>query len=258
MRVLTQQQHDEYFAQGFTIIEKLLDDSELERLRERLRLAALGKLDAGVKIGMERGLTAEPVHGADPLLRVRKVSNLARHDSYFRGLVSQERLVGVACDLLGDQIRYIGDEAQLKPAKQGSPHPWHQDEPYFKEMAVPIATIWIAVDQATEANGCMQVVPGSHLEGIVARGDEKRFWLTDDEVDTSSAVSAILDPGSALVFHSRLLHGSGPNTTEQPRRSMICRYADVSALTDRQQSIFDQYGVVLDDASVPEIFHPVL
>ena len=124
-------------------------------------------------------------------------------------------------------------------------------------MAVPIVTIWIAVDRATMANGCMQAIPCSHLHGLEDRKDPTRFWLTEDELDTSDAVHLELKPGGALVFHSRLLHGSGPNTTDHYRRSMICRYCDVSNLTDRQKEVFDQYGVVLEDAETPAIFHPV-
>lgn len=257
MRILTQQQADHYHEQGYVIIDKLIDADKIAGLAEHLRLAALGKLGPGVTIGRERGLTGEATSDEDALLRVRKVSNLARHDEFFRDLVANDHLVSIGRDLLGDEIRYLGDEAQLKPARYGSPHPWHQDEPYFKEMAIPIATIWISVDRATQANGCMQVIPKSHLSGIVERKDERRFWLTDDEVDTSAAVHAELEAGGALIFHSRLLHGSGPNQTDHCRRSMICRYGDVSTLSEHQKSVFDQYGVVLDGPAMHEIFQPV-
>ncbi len=253
---LTPQQIRTYHEQGFVIVEKLLDDATVARIGERLRLAALGKLDPGIRIGRERNLTEQPTPDTDPLLTVRKVSELARHDEGFRAIADDDRLVGAARDLIGDNIRYFGDEAQLKPAHFGSPHPWHQDEPYFKDMAVPVVTIWIAVDRATEANGCMQVIPGSHLKGVVERKTH-RFFLADDEVDTSGAVHAELEPGGALLFHSRLLHGSGPNRTDKSRRSMICRYCDVSNLTDVQRSAFPEFGVVLDDPKAPAIFQPL-
>ena len=91
--------------------------------------------------------------------------------------------------------------------------------------------------------------PGYHdLMGFGRRKVEMSY----DEVEALVTYQV-----GALVFHSRLLHGSGPNTTDHYRRSMICRYCDVSNLTDRQKEVFDQYGVVLEDAEAPAIFRPV-
>ena len=97
--------------------------------------------------------------------------------------------------------RYIGAEVSIframfmnKPAHQGTVLPWHQDvgEGWGLDRN-PIITIWTALDDATSANGCMQIVPGSHKFGVinpqhfVSEADQARYTPAENVIDVEAA-----------------------------------------------------------------------
>ncbi len=86
----------------------------------------------------------------------------------------------------------------------------------------------IGVDEATVANGCLHIVPGSHKLGNLK---VKRYaqGQVEEQVDVSQAVALEASPGDVVMFTSYTVHGSKPNTTDQPRRSYINGYVRVSA-----------------------------
>src|SRR5438309_968787 len=62
-------------------------------------------------------------------------------------------------------VRLYHDQGRYKPALHGDEVPWHQDNGYWKLEPPGAASCWIALDDATLENGCMWVIPGSHLVG---------------------------------------------------------------------------------------------
>lgn len=246
------EQMQEYIENGFFIVRRLVAPEPLRELAEHLDRAALGKLSPGIFVQVEPEVQKSGAATGHPLDRVRKVAHLAKNDPFFRSFVSQDRILGLMRGILGANIRYFGDEAQLKPPFLGSAHPWHQDAPYFHPEPFPCATVWIAVDPATRENGCMEVIPGGHKKGILPRRTGQA-WFEDGELDISQAVPACLEPGDALVFHVLLPHGSGPNRTSLRRRSMIARYVNVDALSASQAHVVIKNGG-LEKASA---LHPI-
>ena len=145
-------------------------------------------------------------------------------------------------DILGDNLRFFGDEAQLKPAFYGSAHAWHQDAPYFFLTPLPVATVWIAVDEATPENGCLQVVPGLHRQGILKHPSPNQPWFDVGEFDSTDAVPVVLNAGDALFFHLCLPHGSDPNKSSNRRRSLILRYINVDRITPDMIPLVERHG----------------
>lgn len=130
-----------------------------------------------------------------------------------------------------------------KPPQLGSEKPWHQDlafaPPGFDTATHSVVTVWVAVDPATEDNGCLQFVPGSHRHGLLPHhGDLERgpdqpplAGAVEPHADPDRlfpgvpAVSVPLAPGSAVAFDGRVLHRSAPNTTTaQPRTAISYVY----------------------------------
>ena len=92
-----------------------------------------------------------------------------------------------------------------------------------------MASCLIAISPANRANGCLQVISGSHKLGRVEHvtvGDQ--FQAEPQRVAAALSrmdlVYCEMQPGDALFFHANLLHRSDANTSEQPRLSMICCY----------------------------------
>lgn len=126
--------------------------------------------------------------------------------------------------------------------KAGSPEiTWHQGTTFLMEQAYKPAMepadkrdifeigIWLAIDDANAANGCMQVVPGSHRDiGTIRLSGTKQFldarFEADTQPDPRDLVSLPCRPGEFVIFTERLIHGSEPNRSPHPRMSFVFRY----------------------------------
>jgi non-heme Fe2+,alpha-ketoglutarate-dependent halogenase len=119
-------------------------------------------------------------------------------------------------------IKYPSDEAYVG---------WHQDGRYWAMLSDQVVTAWIALSPSTRHNGCLLVVPGSHRRGllphregvsstnILSRQQEVALDITDTEVRRLE-----LSPGEFSLHHVNLVHGSGPNETNQKRVGFVIRY----------------------------------
>jgi len=116
----------------------------------------------------------------------------------------------------------------LKPAHHGSIHALHQDSAYWPVTPPRLITVSIALTDSTPENGCFQVIPGSHKCGLQKWGliaQKQDGKLTDrDDIDTSKLMEVPLKAGTALCFHSLLVHGSGPNRSPRPRSTALYAY----------------------------------
>ncbi len=143
-----------------------------------------------------------------------------------------ERVVRSAEKLLGGEVYHYHSKMILKDPKVGGAWAWHQDYGYWYQNGVlfPLLTsVFIAVDPCTRANGCLQVLKGSHhagrvnhvLTGDQAGADRERV---DELAKRLELVYVEMEPGDALWFHCNLLHRSDQNKSDLPRWSMICCY----------------------------------
>ena len=89
--------------------------------------------------------------------------------------------------------------------------------------------VWIARDPATLENGCMHVIPGTHLKGPQPHIHKRDCQIPDERVDVEHDVVVPLAPGGALFFSSLLHHGTPPNNSNQRRRALQFHYAALSA-----------------------------
>ena len=246
-----------YEDDGYFIARNLVPLELRELLAARLDSAARGELDQQIYRQIEPVVKRSGRDTGDPIDYVRKVQKLAEHDRFFAEFVTNSRLLSMIHGLYGENIRYFGDEAQLKPALVGSAHPWHQDAPYFHKDPMDVVTVWIAVDDATRENGCIEVIPGAHKRGILPRPDPNKPWFETGELDVSEAVHAEISAGDALVFDVLLPHGSGPNVSKHRRRSMICRYVNLDTVRPDQWDVVTKHGVLSNDPAAHSIFAPV-
>jgi phytanoyl-CoA hydroxylase len=128
--------------------------------------------------------------------------------------------------LIGPGHRMIQDMALIKPPFHGSEKPWHQDTAYFDWTPLGgVIGVWIALDEATVENGCMQVIPGSHLDGPVPHFHVRDCQVADDRVRVDRAHVVPLDPGGVLFFSGLIHHGTPPNLSGDRRRALQYHYA---------------------------------
>ena len=143
------------------------------------------------------------------------------------------RVVGVIEALLGGEIYHWQSKLTAKNASDGGAWEWHQDYGYWYHngcLYPHMSSVMIALDPCVEANGCLQVLRGSHQMGRIdhirdaggqVNADPQRIAWAESRHER---VLCELEPGDALFFHCNTLHSSAPNTSNQRRWALLFCY----------------------------------
>ena len=204
---------------GYVLIPELFSQ------RETQLLVRYAKQDQAVAA---RATTRSDSQGGQTKL------SLSNHleDNLYSVVVRSQRVVGNMEKFLGDEVYHYHHKMMLKEPFVGGAWEWHQDYGYWYDFGClypTMASCFIAVDQCTRANGCLQVIPRSHSLGRM--NHMKVGGQTGADPERVEAVLKRLPveyvemkPGDALFFHGNLLHRSDQNTSPDPRWSLICCY----------------------------------
>ncbi|BEL07201.1 hypothetical protein Q0Z83_053920 [Actinoplanes sichuanensis] len=224
--------HAAYFKEnGFTVVRGLLSASEVAECGAEVDrvMATWNELPNVRVIGKRNPLAPsydlEDQKAPDGSPVVRKLTGFAALSPVLESnLIQHPALLDVLHQVLGPRIELYRDALMLKSALVGQEKPWHQDAVYWPFRPMSLVSAMIAIDPSTLANGCLQVVPGSHLE---VADHEKINW--ELQVDPAScepdSVYLPLEPGDCLVFHSLILHASENNRSTDQRRVSITSYS---------------------------------
>ncbi len=135
--------------------------------------------------------------------------------------------------LIGRDIALFASHYICKPGGDGLQVLWHQDGSYWPLKPMDVITIWLAVDASTPENGCMRVIPGSHLGTLIPHRAHQKpavlgSELPEQGLDTTSAVDLVLEPGDISIHHPLLIHGSSANNSPRRRCGLTIRYIPTS------------------------------
>ena len=148
-------------------------------------------------------------------------------------LVSHPRVLATVEEVLGPDLLLLGSHFFCKqPGLADSYVSWHQDVTYWGLNPPMAVTLWLSIDGADVENGCMRVIPRSHLGGLLPHGkaQTKGNLLSVNQeidlslVDESHAVDIELPPGSASLHHGMTIHGSNPNRSTRRRCGLTMRF----------------------------------
>jgi phytanoyl-CoA hydroxylase len=162
-------------------------------------------------------------------------------------LLTNPRLLDVVESLVGPEIlsnpiqhaRIKPPLASVRTAETAAvvATPWHQDQAVHTPDAddTGMVTVWVAVTDATKANGCLRVLPGSHRHGLLPHQFGPTAIAADpDTIPPGQPAAAEVSAGGVVLMTSRTLHGSYENTTDdQVRFSFDIRYQPVGRPTGR-------------------------
>ncbi|GBC94365.1 hypothetical protein HRbin16_00146 [bacterium HR16] len=133
-----------------------------------------------------------------------------------------------AAQLLGGAVRFWHDQLFCKPPKQGGVVAWHQDYSYWtRTQPQAHLTCWIGLDDATQENGALMYIPGSHrwnllpITGLAGDMEAIMSVLTDEQRAQFHPVTVELKKGECSFHHALVVHGSGVNRSERPRRATV-------------------------------------
>ena len=225
-------QQKQWDEDGFFIIPGFagpdVGEAMLERVVEISRAANGRIVHDGFIVAPEQNLAGALGDAADAEHRVSKIFRLHR-DGPFRSFIESPRILGIGRSLLGPRIDCFLSQFIFKnPDAWGQP--WHQDSFYFPFDRAPQVGFWLAVTEATLANGCLWVLPGSHREPIHKHGPDSRpnanvGYVEIVDCDFSEELPVTMSPGDLLVFHSHLMHRSKDNGSDGLRAAMVYHMA---------------------------------
>ena len=224
-KALTVAQINDYNESGYISPVDIFSASEAAANRE--------EFDFLITAAQEVGHSGYSVHSCH-------LYRKAVHD-----LVTDKRILDCIEDLLGPNVVCWGTHFLSKMPGDGKRLSWHQDASYWAFSVSKTVTVWLAIDDADEENGAMQVVPGSHLHGQIpfersTAEEQNILGQTVHEVERfgGAPVSINLKAGQMSLHSDLLLHGSSPNTSDRRRCGLTIPYAptDVRALNHWNQN----------------------
>jgi len=176
-------------------------------------------------------------------------------------LLRSNRMVNSVAKLLDSDslVCHFHTKLMQKEPKVGGAWEWHQDYGYWykNQFLFPdqLVSVMIALTEANKANGCIQVIKGSHKLGRLNHGFAGEqvgadMVMVEHALKTMEHVYVEIQPGDALFFHSNLLHRSEANTSDKPRWSIISCYNSLSnpAYNDESTSWKEPIQIVPDNA----------
>ncbi len=215
----SEEQLRDYRADGFLCVAQLFDSEEIQIIRQTAKADRAIEEDVLERADGEGGTTR------------LQLWNTAGDDLYGR-IARLPRIVRPMEQLLDGEVYYYHSKMNFKEPHTGGAWAWHQDYGYWYNngcLYPLMASCLIAIDQATQQNGCLQVLAGSHLIGRIDHtkvGDQT--GADPERVEQACAhhklVHCELAAGDAIFFHCNLLHRSDQNTSPHPRWSYICCY----------------------------------
>ncbi|HZZ76375.1 MAG TPA: phytanoyl-CoA dioxygenase family protein [Puia sp.] len=165
----------------------------------------------------------------------------------FGYLTRSEKMVHGVQQLLGNSaaVCHFHSKLMQKEPRVGGAWEWHQDYGYWykNQFMFPdqLISVMVALTPANKANGCLQVIKGSHKIGRVNHGFAGEqvgadMEMVNNALKTMDLVYTELEPGDALFFHSNILHRSEANLSDHARWSIISCYSLQSNLAYNETS----------------------
>ena len=254
---LTDDELAAYHEHGYVRLGKVAPDDEINALCQRIDDIMLGKIRYDKMLMQLCPSAGKPELSTQTkvfkgsTLKYRKVQDLEQ-DPLFLPYIQHPLFRDITRKIIGDEVSAFRTMFFNKPAGQGVPINWHQDGAGGWKLSIPPkVTIWTALDATSVANGCLQIIPGSHKSMIPENGDllspEERAIHAPDE----KRLYLEMEMGEVVLLHNWTLHRSEVNTTNRPRRAFSVCYVDAATYraTTRQHfpKIFPEYVPVADE-----------
>lgn len=208
---------------GYWIAPRLFDEATVAAAREHMAMVVGGTY--------ERGEAPQVVcRLAESDKALRKIDNSWWADSVIAAVVTSPFLGHIAAELLGVEEIYLWhDQLLWKPGGSGTVGNvgWHQDKHYWTSSSgTDMVTAWVAMDDIHEAIGPMRFLRGSNHWDVLGEGNyfDGDLQSQRERIEAIGMpwdeVPALMSAGQASFHHCKTFHGSGPNTTQGPRRSL--------------------------------------
>jgi phytanoyl-CoA hydroxylase len=159
---------------------------------------------------------------------------------FMRDYVRHPAWKGLAEALVGEEANAQEPEWFNKPAGTVHVTPPHQDNYYFNLKPANVVTIWMALDDVDDENGCLRYVPGSHLRGVRTHEASRVLGFSQGisdygPEDEDREVRIHLAPGDVVAHHGNTIHRADANRSPtRNRRAFAMVYRGISCRRDEE------------------------
>ncbi|TGO03357.1 hypothetical protein PN36_08175 [Candidatus Thiomargarita nelsonii] len=213
---LTHQQIQFFHKESYIAVGPLVDESKTQQLKNTFSQ-------------LQRQWAQEQGESLEDYCRVlSQWTNLWKQHLLFEAQIHHANITAIARQLLGvSEIQLFHDHLISKPPVHSKAVPWHQDYAFWPVDKPRALSAWLALDDVTEKSGCLEFLPGAHLDGEQAPQD---FLGSDkDWGERQTEVRKVPVPAGWVIFHNCLSwHMTAPNQTHQERCAFICIYMDAN------------------------------
>jgi hypothetical protein len=248
--------HELFQDQGYVRLGQVASDEDLRALQLRIDGIMLGRVryeHMRLQLFDETtGQLRRTMGNEVSSLSYRRIDDLEQ-DPHFLKYLQQPLFESICRRYVGDRVSVFRSMFMNKPAHWTQELPWHQDVGSGWGIdSNPVVAVWTALDAATRENGAVQVVPGSHRDGVI----NERHFLSEEQWTVLTQEADVVDlevaAGEVILLHNLLVHRSGTNPTSSPRRAFSVTYMDAETRTlDTGQTFPVVFGQgALEPASV--------
>ena len=215
-KFFSQEDIDCFYENGFVVLENAFSPSEVKEVIDQIDpyeynvTEALRGLDGG-KFLISR---AE---------EITFTTHLVTQSEILKQFSMHKVFSDVCRDLIGPNVRLYWDQAVYKKPGTEDEFPWHQDNGYTFIQPQAYLTCWVALTDTDDTNGCPCVLPGLHKKGTLHH--ETTDLGYEIPLDSENSLTLPLKAGSIAIFSSLTPHRTGPNLSNEIRKSYILQYA---------------------------------
>lgn len=242
-RVLTRKQRESYFETGYILLERLIPDEWVEKLRKVTeemvdRSRALEKSDT--VWDLDKGHTADTP-------RLRRLSSPNDHHPLYWEYASQSILPDVIADLVGQDVKFHHSKLNFKWSGGGEEVKWHQDISFWPHTNYTPCTAGTYLYDCGLEQGPLAVLPGSHEHPLYDQYNNEGEWVgclspsDSATIDMQKAVYLDGPAGSVTIHNCRTLHYSKANYSDVPRPLLLNVYSSADAFPYTHNPLYSKY-----------------
>lgn len=229
---------EQFQSQGFVVVENFLGDEFASLQQEVERYVR----EEAPQASSQDAFYSDPSRPET----LRQLHRMER-DPYFAACRQHSRWRRLAESLLQESVEAMGVEWFNKPPGCSQATPPHQDNFYFCLRPPQVLTLWLALDDIHEANGCLRYVRGSHRHGLLEHQPTGTLGFSQGIVDyepwQAQEQAVCVRAGDLLVHHGNTIHRADANVSESPRRSLAIVFR--ASNVERDVDAFAQYQAAL-------------
>lgn len=227
--MLTEEQKAFYAENGYLKVENVVTQEELARLQEITH----GFIEASREVRESNEVyDLDEGHSAETP-RLTRIKLPHKQHPYYDQILKRSGVTQVLRDLLGDNATLLTAKLNTKAPGGGAAVEWHQDWAFYPHTNDDLLAFGLMLEDVTEENGPLQVIPGSHRGPVLSHHMNGVFCGAvdpdDPEFQAEKIVTLTGKAGDMTVHHARTLHGSAPNVSDRARLILFYEIARADA-----------------------------